>query len=78
MNDRTMTPTQIRRAGIEALSKALGPVGMARFLRQFEAGSGNYSEERHALLDHLRVEDVVSLIRQRRSTAVVSKDPPAD
>ena len=32
----TATPAELRRAGIDALVRALGPVGMARFLQQFD------------------------------------------
>ncbi len=34
------TPAQIRDQGIEALAKALGPIGMVWFLQQLETGSG--------------------------------------
>ena len=34
------TLAELRRAGIDALAKALGPVGMARFLQQFDSGQG--------------------------------------
>jgi hypothetical protein len=62
-----MTLHEIRRAGFAALLRELGPVGMARFLQQFSAGSGDYSEERHALLDHLTVDDVAEgICRQRK------------
>ena len=43
----TQTLEQIRLTGLEALSKTLGPVGMVRFLQQFETGSGDYSTNRH-------------------------------
>jgi len=36
MSTRTMTLEQIRLAGLEALARELGPVGMVRFLQQFE------------------------------------------
>jgi hypothetical protein len=32
------TLAELRRAGIDALARALGPVGMARFLQQFDPG----------------------------------------
>jgi hypothetical protein len=32
----TATPAELRRAGIEALVRDLGPVGMARVLQQFD------------------------------------------
>ena len=42
----TATPAELRRAGIDALVRALGPVGMARFLQQFEPGHGDYTAAR--------------------------------
>ena len=50
MNAPTMTLEEIRRHGIEALARELGPVGMIRFLQQFETGKGDYSAERHQWL----------------------------
>ena len=50
-------PAVLRQLGIEALTKALGPVGMVRFLRQFDMGSGNYTQDREALLSGITMED---------------------
>ncbi len=36
----------IRRAGVAALVRELGPVCMVRFLQQFEAGRGDHTAER--------------------------------
>jgi hypothetical protein len=41
------TMEDIRRQGLEALARELGPVGMVRFLQLFENGSGDYVKERH-------------------------------
>ena len=60
------TPAQIRKQGIEALVKALGPVGMVRFLQQFDMGSGDYTRDREKWLRGLRVRDTVEEIRKRR------------
>lgn len=60
-NIRNMTPEQIRNAGLEALERELGVVGMVRFLQQFEKGSGDYTKERY---DWLRDEDAENLIRE--------------
>ncbi len=46
MNTRDMTPNEIRRAGLEALTQGLGAVGMVRFLQQSEAGWGDYTADR--------------------------------
>jgi len=32
---------ELRRVGIDVLTKALGPVGIARFLQQFDPGQGD-------------------------------------
>ena len=50
MNAATMTQEEIRQQGIAALAQQLGPVGMIRFLQQFESGHGDYSVERHQWL----------------------------
>jgi len=41
------------------LAKALGPVGMTRFLQQFELGSGDYTQDREEWHKGLTVRDVV-------------------
>ncbi|WP_292766951.1 hypothetical protein [Nostoc sp. NOS(2021)] len=38
-----LTQAEMRRLGIEALTKTLGHAGMARFMQQFEMGSGDYT-----------------------------------
>ena len=43
-------PVAIRNAGLEVLTKELGPLGMALFMRQYDCGYGNYTEERDELL----------------------------
>jgi hypothetical protein len=48
-----MTQNEARERGYAALLKELGPVGYVRFIQQFQAGKGDYSKERHALLDQL-------------------------
>ncbi len=63
---RRMTPEQIRLAGLAALARELGPVGMVRFLQQFETGSGDYSVDRHRWLGKQRVRTLPEMIRQRR------------
>jgi hypothetical protein len=45
------TLEEIRQRGLEALRKELGRAGMIRFLQQFESGSGEYAQERHAWVD---------------------------
>lgn len=51
-------PVALRKAGIEALVRELGPLGMALFMRQFDSGYGDYTVERHELLKDVTIEDV--------------------
>ncbi len=53
------TLEQIRREGIAVLDRELGPVGMIRFLQQFETGHGDYSVDRSAWLDRKTVTEIV-------------------
>ncbi len=50
MSQDPRTLDEIRTVGLRALEEALGPVGLIRFLQQFEHGHGDYSEARHSLL----------------------------
>ena len=65
MNSETMTMAEIHRAGIEALLDRLGPGGMIRFLQQYDLGHGDYTQERHAWLDGLTVDDIATDIHGR-------------
>lgn len=51
-------PEQIRQIGFSALAEALGPVGMAYFIRQFDRGEGDYTAERQSLLAGMTMEAV--------------------
>jgi len=61
-----MTLEQIRKAGMEALIRELGPVGMIRFLQQFDMGSGDYTKERHKIFEGMNVDAIVEKIKQQR------------
>jgi hypothetical protein len=63
--EKPLTLLEIRRAGLEALARELGPVGMIRFLQQYETGHGDYSVERHAWLDQVDLDTLVEKIRQQ-------------
>ena len=40
------SPIDVRNAGIKALQEALGPVGMVKFLQQYDLGYGDYTKEK--------------------------------
>ena len=62
------TLEEIRRAGVEALRRELGVVGMVRFLQQFETGHGNYSEERQQFVGKRGVRALADQIQREQAT----------
>ncbi|OQA15466.1 MAG: hypothetical protein BWY64_02865 [bacterium ADurb.Bin363] len=62
-----MSLDKIKQLGIQALLKELGPVGMVRFLQQFNTGYGDYSVERHNWLKDCTVESLVEDIKKMRA-----------
>jgi len=56
------TMEEIRRLGVEVLARELGPVGMVRFLRQFETGHGDYTKDRDEWLDAPGVRELAERI----------------
>ena len=55
----SLSPQEIRRKGLEALAEALGPVGMIRFLQQFDLGTGDYTKDRAKWLDDLTIDEIM-------------------
>jgi len=56
----------IREKGINVLTKELGLIDAIQFLRMFEAGTGNYTEERRTLLKDFSVNDIAKSIREEK------------
>jgi hypothetical protein len=71
MSARELTLEEIRHRGLDALARELGPVGMIRFLQQFETGTGDYTRDRHQWLpDDLQViVDEIAQNQRDRSSA---------
>lgn len=63
MDTLITNPTELRNRGFQALTDALGWVNAVRFLRQYDPGSGNYTEERKTLLPDW---DAATLVQQAR------------
>ncbi len=62
-----MTPIELYRKGFKALVDALGYDDAIRFIRQFDAGSGDYTTERHQWLDSLTMDEILADISSRQS-----------
>jgi hypothetical protein len=63
---QSATLDQIRRAGIEALARELGPTGMIRFLQQYEPGAGDYTAEKSTRRGKTTVKELTRRIHQNR------------
>jgi hypothetical protein len=55
---------EIRKVGLQALKDALGPVGMVKFIQQYENGYGDYTKEKYERPD-LAIEEIDSLLRKK-------------
>ena len=66
MKTEMLNPAELRAAGYKALAAALGPLGMARFLLQFEHGHGDYTRERSPHLRDKSVSTITARIRARK------------
>lgn len=58
--------SELRNRGFQALTEALGWVNAVRFLRQYDPGSGNYTEERKTLLPDWDASTLVQEARKLR------------
>ena len=59
--------TDITYQALHVLTKEIGVADTMRFLGQFSTGTGNYTEERAALFDHLSLDEVLSEIRAKNT-----------
>lgn len=64
MSTGTKSLDQIRKEGVAALARELGPVGMIRFLQQFDTGTGDYTKERHQWLTEKDVASLAEAIKK--------------
>jgi len=66
MKVQQTNPAILRKLGLEALCKSLGPLGMVRFLQQYETGTGDYTKERDLLLKDTDIESIAVELKNRR------------
>ena len=59
IEEKKMTPIEIRRAGWEALLNTLGPSGALKFILYYERGEGNYCEQRKEMFKDKSVQELV-------------------
>jgi hypothetical protein len=69
---------EITAEAIRVLCREIGPVNTARFLNQFSAGLGNYTQERDEVLGNPSVDELLAEIRARKKngpTKATRKSP---
>lgn len=57
---------EITTTAISLLCREIGVVNTARFLNQFTAGFGNYTEDRDTIIGDATVDELLAEIKQRR------------
>jgi hypothetical protein len=67
MQMQTMSPNQLRKAGLAALAKSLGPAGMARFIQQYDVGMGDYTKNRSNWLNDMSLDEIIQNINRVRN-----------
>jgi len=65
--------SELRERGFRALADALGWANAVRFLRQYDPGSGNYTEERASLLPDDPLESLTTEIERIQDEARKSR-----
>ena len=54
-----MTDEQFEHHTLSLLQERLGPYGMARFLRTYRTGPGDYTRDRHKWLDGTTIDEIL-------------------
>ena len=65
-----MSDEDFERHALAVLQRELGVDGLARFLRVYRAGSGDYTRDRHRWLGGATIQDIMAEVERR-------KHPPA-
>ena len=63
LNVNLNNPIEIRNVGIKALQEALGPVGMVKFMQQYDMGYGDYTKEKQNQPD-ISLEEIDALLKK--------------
>jgi hypothetical protein len=63
-----MTPIELNQKGFKALVDTLGYVDAVRFLKQFDNGSGNYTQERSQWLDNISLDEIWTALQSQAKT----------
>ncbi len=59
-----MTDEEFERHALSVLGRELGLDGLARFLRLYRAGSGDYTRDRHRWLEGATIQDIMAEVER--------------
>jgi hypothetical protein len=59
-----MSDHEFERHALEILHRELGVDGLARFLRVYRAGSGDYTRDRHRWLEGATIPDIMAEVER--------------
>lgn len=65
VNINTMSDAQLRETALSIIARELGPVGLLRFLRQYEQGYGDYTEDREFVLKDETLDTIVERVEKK-------------
>jgi hypothetical protein len=64
MQAANMTDEEFERHALAILGRELGADGVARFLRIYRAGNGDYTRDRHLWLEKATIQDIMAEVEQ--------------
>ena len=59
-----MTDQEFERHALSVLRRELGLDGLARFLRVYRAGSGDYTRDRHGWLEGATIQEIMAEVQR--------------
>ncbi len=66
IKNKNVSPLELNEIGLDALSRELSPTDVVRFLRLYEKGNGDYTEERDVELEDVTMNDIRTGIKSLR------------
>ena len=59
-----LTPSEVRKAGWEALTEKLGPISALKFILDYDRGKGNYAELRQKIFKGKTVKSIIQNMKK--------------
>jgi hypothetical protein len=67
MKSQTLVMEDVKVRGMKALTRELGAAGMAQFMQQFGKGHGDYSKDRHRIIDRFTIDEIFDAVARRKT-----------